>query len=201
LGGFRQFSVKIPLREETILLSLDQEIKRQKGKKNRAFIQKLHDNINMKKTILEQEKEIKSCMQYLEEHANGKTAELYKKATTFPFHEKCYDMIPVEGDPDARECLVNPRSLCPVNVPKDKKTGKYIVHDPRICGRCLALDCRKLALKPTQNTPKIEKNELPIKLICKRDHELITRGEKDCYNCKWLPTECNERRYALLRGS
>jgi len=158
-----------------------------------------HSNFSEEiKGFRKENEELKEKLTYVEDYANGKREELYKKATTFPFHKNCYDMIPVEGDPDARECLVNPRSLCPVNVPKDKKTGKYIIRDPRICGRCQALDLRKTTERPTQK--KEHKPDYPVKSWCKRDRQLFTEGEKDCYNCKWLTTECTVKRRVVLNG-
>jgi hypothetical protein len=194
-----QFTVKWTEEDKPLRENFEKEKEKQKSNMQTLRV-KLKENIDMKKAISEKDKELKELREkltYVEDYANGKKEELYKKVTTFPFHNKCYDMLLVEGNPDARECICPP-SKRPVPIPKDKKTGRYFVYDSRICGRCLALDLRKTTERPTQK--KEPESSYPVKQWCKRDKQLFTEGEKDCYNCKWLTTECLVKRRIVLNG-
>lgn len=88
---------------------------------------------------------------YLNDCLSGKSEqEIYNKAMSLDYPNDCYDMLTVEGKPIQRECVCPP-SLRPVHVPRDKKTGKYIVDNPRICRRCKALGYRKVKEKRKSN--------------------------------------------------
>ena len=192
MAEFRQFSVKFSeVKDKEILLSLDLEIKKQNGKITPAFRKIHNDNLDMKKAISEKDKELKELREkltYVEDYANGKKEELYKKVTTFPFHNKCYDMLLVEGNPDARESICPP-SKRPVVIVKDKKTGRYFVYDSRLCGRCLALGCRKETTQKPQ-TIHHSKPQTPKRDWCKRNERYREYLDPTCLECLWTASEC-----------
>jgi len=185
-----QFTVKWT--EEDKPLREDFEKEKEKQKSNMQTLRvKLKENIDMKKAISEKDKELKELREkltYVEDYANGKKEELYKKVTSFPFHNKCYDMLLVEGNPDARECICPP-SKRPVVIVKDKKTGRYFVYDSRLCGRCLALGCRKETTQKPQ-TIHHSKPQTPKRDWCKRNERYREYLDPTCLECLWTASEC-----------
>lgn len=101
--------------------------------------------------LIKKSEELKEKEMYLNDCLSGKSEqEIYSKAMDLNYPNDCYDMLSVEGQPNCRECIC-PSSLRPVQIPRDKKTGKYIVDNPRICRRCKALGYRKVKEKPKSN--------------------------------------------------
>lgn len=186
------------------VISLIESETKRLGSISKAIITTVESKIALEITnsLLEKEnEELKEKLTYLEDYASGKKeGELYQKATSFPFHNKCYDMLLVHGETDARECICPPSKRL-VPIPKDKKTGKYIVRDPRICGRCLALGCRqeKAKSKPTPKTEKVSNNVQQV--FCKRDGIWIS-DQYHCKGCKWTVRECKVKKLLLkeIRG-
>lgn len=70
--------------------------------------------------------------------------EIVDKALGLDYPTDCYDMLPIEGKPNLRQCIC-PTLKRPVPVPLIN--GKYIVDNPRICRRCKALGYRKVKEK------------------------------------------------------
>jgi hypothetical protein len=185
----KRFNFKVPLKETEILNFLETQFKLHKGSKNEALRQTVKDNIAMKTAIIELKKEneeLKAYKVYEKDFASGKEEELYQKATSFDFHKNFYDILLVQEEPNSRECICPP-SKRHVHIPKDKKTGKYIVRDPRICGRCLALGCRKDTEKPkpVHNSKKKTQRD-----YCKRDDIHREYLDRTCLSCTLLPSEC-----------
>lgn len=139
----KRFSIFLSPKEKEVRAELQSYQKRCEGT-SQAFLQLVKDKISSEEENKKMRKEIEELKQketYLNDCLSGKSEEeLFNKAMGLEFPDDCPDMFPLKGDPTKRRCMC-PTPQRPVPLPLDK--GKYIVDDPRLCGRCKALGYRK----------------------------------------------------------
>jgi len=135
-----RFNFKVPSEETETLNFLETQFKLHKGSKTKAFLQIFKDNIAIKKTILQKDKEIKACMQYLEEHANGET-----NNSTEISEKPCSFMVYVEQE-----------KVCgDTNAPIDTFLKRHL--NPQICALCQKLKREKFNALQKKADEKQEK--------------------------------------------
>lgn len=135
--------VRINLRTPKDVLEIIDSHKKENKLKDRS--KATCDIVRKFDTQNEEIKELNNAVAYLKKHLllQSSDEEIARKALFGNFPTDCPDMIEVLDDPTKRECAVK-ESDRQVTVPREKKTGKFIVDTPKKCWRCRALGYRKV---------------------------------------------------------